>query len=46
MSKSTKPSKALVKTAVTSSYLFDWRTINDNIIEPEYLMDREQFKKK
>jgi hypothetical protein len=45
MNKDAKPSKALVKTAVTSSYLFDWRTINDKIIEPEYFMGVDTYDK-
>lgn len=36
----------LLETAVTSSYLFDWNTIKDNIIEPEYFMGVDAYDKK
>ena len=35
-----------VQTSVTSSYLFDWNTIKDNIIEPEYFMGVDTYDKK
>lgn len=31
--------------AVTSSYLFDWNTIKENIIEPEYFMGADTYDK-
>lgn len=33
------------QTVVTSSYLFDWRTINDKVIEPEYFMGVDTYDK-
>jgi hypothetical protein len=36
----------LSQPAVTSSYLFDWNTIKDNIIEPEYFMGVDTYDKK
>ena len=34
------------QTSVTSSYLFDWQTINEKIIEPEYFMGIDTYDKK
>ena len=34
-----------VQTSVTSSYLFDWNTIKDKIIEPEYFMGVDTYDK-
>jgi len=34
------------QSSVTSSYLFDWNTIKDKIIEPEYFMGVDTYDKK
>jgi len=34
-----------VQASVTSSYLFDWNTIKDKIIEPEYFMGVDTYQK-
>jgi len=43
---STNPIPQCVQPAVTSSYLFDWNTIKDKIIEPEYFMGVDTYDKK